>query len=200
VNDPGYQPSDMTLWPCPRCKSQIPSTSVFCPNCGLPLGPQQQSTQLAQPAKKQGNPIVGLLALLVVGAGAWYFFSQDRSPSAPFATARPGVTAAATLRPAGPTLTRAQQNARESAESYLAYTAFSRTGLIDQLVFEEYSRADATVAVDSLNVNWREQAYKSAKSYLEYSSFSLNELIDQLEYEGFSTADASYGANRAYNE
>lgn len=199
MNDPGYQSSDMTLWPCHRCKSQIPSTSVFCPNCGLPLGPQQQPTHLAQPAKKQGSPVVGLLALLVVGAGAWYFVSQDRSPSAPFATARPGVTTA-TRAPAGPTLTRAQQNARDSAQSYLAYTAFSRSGLIDQLVFEDYSRADATIAVDSLRVDWREQAYKSAKSYLDYSSFSLNGLIEQLEYEGFSSADATYGANRAYNE
>ena len=114
----------------------------------------------------------------------------------------PGATAAATRQPtpAGPALTRAQQNARDSAESYLEYSAFSRSGLIDQLVYEEYSKADATVAVDSLHVDWREQAYKSAQSYLDYSSFSLNSLIDQLEYEGFSNADAAYGANKAYNE
>jgi hypothetical protein len=54
--------------------------------------------------------------------------------------------------------------------------------------------------VDSLNVDWQEQAYKSAKSYLDYSSFSLPELIDQLEYEAFSKADATYGASKAYNE
>jgi hypothetical protein len=112
---------------------------------------------------------------------------------------RPGAWAA-TRQPAGPVLTRAQQNARESAESYLDYSAFSRSGLIDQLVYEQYSKADATIAVDSLNVDWQEQAYKSAKSYLDYSSFSLPELIDQLEYEAFSKADATYGASKAYNE
>jgi len=133
------------------------------------------------------------LAVILVACGSTTTTTQRPAP---------GATAVATRQPApaGPTLTRAQQNARDSAESYLEYTAFSRSGLIDQLVYEDYGKADATVAVDSLHVDWREQAYKSAKSYLGYSSFSLNGLIDQLEYEGFSTADATYGANKAYNE
>ena len=52
----------------------------------------------------------------------------------------------------------------------------------------------AAAAVDSLNVDWFEQAAKSAESYLEFSAFSRQGLIDQLVYEGFSVEQAAYGA------
>jgi hypothetical protein len=35
-----------------------------------------------------------------------------------------------------------------SAESYLEYTAFSRSGLIDQLEYEGFTTAQATYGVD----------------------------------------------------
>ena len=94
--------------------------------------------------------------------------------------------------------TAAMENAVGAAESYLGYTAFSRTGLIEQLEFEGYDTADATFAVDYLKVNWNEQAVKSAKSYLDYTSFSLSGLIEQLQFEGFTYEQAAYGANKAY--
>ena len=37
--------------------------------------------------------------------------------------------------------------AAKSAKSYLKYSAFSRTGLIDQLVFEGYTQAQAEYGV-----------------------------------------------------
>ena len=95
-------------------------------------------------------------------------------------------------------ITAAMENAIDAASSYLDYSAFSRSGLIEQLEFEDYATADATFAVDFLKVNWNEQAFESAKSYLDYSSFSLQGLIDQLVFEGFSYEQASYGANKAY--
>jgi hypothetical protein len=95
-------------------------------------------------------------------------------------------------------ITAAMENALDAAESYLDYTAFSRTGLIDQLEYEGYETADATFAVDYLKVNWNEQAFKSAQSYLDYTSFSLEGLIEQLQYEGFTYEQAAYGANKAY--
>jgi 4-alpha-glucanotransferase len=91
------------------------------------------------------------------------------------------------------TETIGQKNARESAESYLSFTAFSREGLIDQLEFEEYSTEDAEYAVDALNVDWKEQAAKSAESYLEFTSFSREGLIDQLLFEGYTQEEAEYG-------
>jgi len=49
--------------------------------------------------------------------------------------------------------TSEQQNARESAESYVQTGAFSRKSLIGQLKFEGYSRADAEYAVDAISPN-----------------------------------------------
>jgi colicin import membrane protein len=89
-----------------------------------------------------------------------------------------------------------QQNAVRSAEDYLDFTAFSRTGLINQLEFEGYSTADATRAVDRVTVNWNEQAAKSAANYLDFTSFSRQGLIDQLVFEGFTAAQAKYGVSQ----
>jgi len=95
-----------------------------------------------------------------------------------------------------PPLTVSQENAIATAEDYLDYTAFSKTGLAEQLEFEGFSAADAQFAVDHIRVNWNEQAAKSAKDYLDYSSFSRQGLIDQLVYEGFTYAQATYGVNQ----
>jgi hypothetical protein len=88
-----------------------------------------------------------------------------------------------------------QQNAVRKAEDYLDYTAFSRSGLINQLVeFEGFSTEEATFAVDHLTVDWNEQAAKKAKDYLDYTAFSRSGLINQLvEFEGFTPAQAQYG-------
>lgn len=92
--------------------------------------------------------------------------------------------------------TVSQQNALRTAADYLDYTAFSRTGLIKQLVFEKYSTPDANWAVDRVTVNWNEQAAKAAKDYLEYTSFSRSGLIDQLIFEGYTPAQAEYGVSK----
>jgi hypothetical protein len=94
--------------------------------------------------------------------------------------------------------TSGQENARESAESYLSFQAFSRAGLIKQLKFEGYSTADATYAVDNVVVDWNEQAAKSAQSYLDLQSFSRDGLMRQLLFEGFTRAQAEYGVRVAY--
>lgn len=91
--------------------------------------------------------------------------------------------------------TKAQENARKSARSYLNYSAFSRSGLIKQLEYEKYSTADATYGVDAQGADWNAQAVKSGKSYLEYSAFSRSGLIKQLEFEGFSLEQATYGTD-----
>jgi hypothetical protein len=74
--------------------------------------------------------------------------------------------------------------------------AFSRSGLIKQLEFEGFEKADATYGVDALKVDWNEQAAKKAESYLETQSFSRKGLIDQLKFEGFSTEEATYGVSQ----
>jgi Host cell surface-exposed lipoprotein len=107
--------------------------------------------------------------------------------------------------PPEPELTPGQENAIESAESYLDFGGFSRQGLIDQLTSEYgegFKKKDAEFAVDYLDVNWKKEAVESAESYLESGSFSLDGLIEQLESEygdQFTHAQAVYGAKRAYN-
>lgn len=107
-----------------------------------------------------------------------------------------GAEKAAVAKESAPTETTAQENARSSAETYLSMSAFSRTGLIDQLKFEGYSVSDATYGVDSLKANWNEQAAESAENYLDMTAFSREGLIEQLEFEGYTTQQAVYGVNQ----
>ena len=107
-------------------------------------------------------------------------------------TAKPTTT---TAKPQ-PLLTRSQENALGSAKNYLAFKAFSRKGLIEQLEFEGFSNADATFAVDELSVDWNEQAAIAAEEYLDFTSFSRSGLIDQLIYEGYTPEQAEYGVSQ----
>ncbi len=130
--------------------------------------------------------------------------TASAAPSAPkpppAVPSRPSAAAPAPVAPppaVGSNVSQGQKNARAKAQSYLGYSSFSRSGLIEQLEFEGFSTADATWAVDDLNPNWNEQAAKKAKSYLGYSSFSRSGLIDQLRFEGFTPEQAEYGVGAA---
>ena len=96
-----------------------------------------------------------------------------------------------------PTVTAGQQNALRTAQSYINIMPFSRSGLIDQLMFEGYSSEDATYAVDALNADWNEQAAKAAEAYLDIMGFSRSGLIDQLVFEGYTREQAEYGVSEA---
>ena len=50
--------------------------------------------------------------------------------------------------PAKPTMTKAQEQAIGSAESYLDYSHFSKKGLIEQLMFEGYTQSQAEYGVE----------------------------------------------------
>ena len=94
-------------------------------------------------------------------------------------------------------VTRAEHNAVRSAKSYLSFMPFSKTGLIEQLRYEKFSKSAATYGATHAGANWNKQATKSAKSYLRYMSFSRDGLIDQLMYDGFTHAQARYGVHKA---
>lgn len=51
-----------------------------------------------------------------------------------------------------PEMTGGQRNAVRSAESYLGYSAFSRSGLIGQLEYEGFSTKQATYGVDQTDL------------------------------------------------
>ncbi len=88
-------------------------------------------------------------------------------------------------------------NAKRAAQNYIRIMGFSRSGLINQLVFAGYSKSIATRAVDSLKANWNKQAVRVAKNYLKLMPFSRQGLIDQLMFDGFSSSQAAAGARGA---
>lgn len=132
---------------------------------------------------------------------------QVKAPpvKAPPVTAPPVTAPPVTAPPVTvPALTQQQKSAVASAKQYLSLgSGFSQQGLIDQLDSPDgsgYSVSDATVAVDSLNVNWNAQAVLSAKGYLQTQPFSCSDLIQQLDSPDgsqFTVAQATYGATQA---
>jgi hypothetical protein len=92
-------------------------------------------------------------------------------------------------------LTLPQQQAVKKASDYLRVSAFSRQGLIDQLVYAGFSAADAAVGVDANNVDWNAQAIKKAADYLRVSAFSRQGLVDQLVFAKFTPEQAVYGVD-----
>jgi hypothetical protein len=126
------------------------------------------------------------------------------SVKAPPATTPSATTPPATTPPVTtPALTQQQKSAVASAKEYLSSEAFSQQGLIDQLDSSDgsgYSVNDATVAVDSLTVNWNTEAVQAAKEYLQSQPFSCSDLIQQLDSPDggeFTVAQATYGATQA---
>ncbi len=93
--------------------------------------------------------------------------------------------------------TTGEKNALKAAKGYLNVTAFSYTGLIDQLKYDGYSDSEAKYGADNCGANWKEQAAKAAKQYLNITSFSRSGLIEQLVYDGYTQTEAEYGATQA---
>ena len=118
--------------------------------------------------------------------------SDSAAPVAEPAESEPAEEPAV-QEPSEPALTMGQQQAVAKGQDYLDFAAFSRQGLIDQLVYEGFSEADASFAVDYIAPDWNAQAAQKAQEYLDFSSFSRQGLIDQLVYEGFTQAQAEYG-------
>ncbi len=59
---------------------------------------------------------------------------------------------------------------------------------------------DATVAVNSLTVDWNAEAVQAAKEYLQTQAFSCSNLIQQLDSPDgsqFTVSQATYGAQQA---
>ena len=179
---------------------------------GFPVKPKKHT---ARTVLIVGGSVFG--ALIVIGAltpdqpakdaaTPSTFKTVDTGPSPDPVTTPTSTPPPATTQPpktTAPKLTKSQEQAIRSAESYLEFTAFSRKGLIRQLSSSAgsgFSKADATYAVDHIKVDWNEQAARAAKSYLEFTSFSRAGLIRQLESSagsGFTHAQAVYGVNKA---
>jgi type IV pilus biogenesis protein CpaD/CtpE len=149
---------------------------------------------------------VGAIIVVVSAAGCATGEETGSTPTPTHATKpKPEPTAedesgkSKPVEPTEPTATASQENALRSAESYLGYEHFSKSGLEEQLTFESYSSADAQYAANNVGADWNEQAVGSAEAYLEYESFSETGLVEQLEFEGYAPSQAQYGASKAYH-
>jgi hypothetical protein len=151
-----------------------------------------------------------VLAALVAGCSS---AGSDGAPGTPVSTKAPSsvpaytppVTPAAPQEttPAAPQYTEPEQQAIDSAESYLSMgTGFSKAGLIHQLdssAGEGFSEKLAVFAVNHVSVSWRQQAVLSAKGYMQLQSgWSFSGLVQQLDSpygEQFTYAQAVYAAH-----
>lgn len=212
---------------CPECAETVKAEAKVCRFCGHSfegaVASNAGDSTLSSKGKGRGKgcliALVILVALGIIGSlvgpgvhtasssnvvGSEYANTNTREASGIPASANP-ATSAAEEPESNPTegLFGSQANAARNAQQYLDMTGFSRQGLIQQLSSDAgngYSVADATAAVDSLTVDWNEQAVRSAKQYLNMTGFSCSGLIEQLSSDAgskYTKAEARYGAEQA---
>lgn len=133
---------------------------------------------------KQGNSIEDAKPVMVKTSGSDQATANGSRPDDSSAVDR--------------TVTTGERNALDKAKSYLAMTAFSYSGLVEQLEFEGFTHEEAVYGADGCGANWNEQAARKAQQYLDMMSFSRAGLIEQLEFEGFTHSQAEYGVSKAY--
>jgi hypothetical protein len=180
-----------------------PTTTITPPG---PAAPERKKGALRRHPWRTFFGTVAVLAIASSAASAAAGGGSSPAPASRPAASAPSAapsSAPAAAKPAKqtPQYTVSQQQAIGSAKDYLSTQAFSRKGLIKQLSSkygEGFSRADATFAVNHIQVNWNNEAVQSAKEYLSTEHFSRAGLIEQLSSpygEGFTAAQATYAAN-----
>lgn len=129
---------------------------------------------------------VAAVAILASGADRNYLSSSVATPSS------------TVLKDEGPKLTSPQKNAKRAAQTYISLSGWSKAGLIRQLhLFDKFSTADATVAVNTLKVDYNKEAVETAEAYLDFTGYSRDGLIRQMiQYDHYTTAQASYAADK----
>ncbi len=155
---------------------------------------------------------IALLGALAAGLFGSFFGSDDADPGvaapatqgAEVASATGDASSTASTTAGGDSakpaprpeqqLNSIQSEARDLAASYLQDGIHSRASLIEDVVAAGYRETDAAAAIDSLKVDWNDQAVQAAEIYVEKFEFTRTGLIAQLEVDGFESHQAQYGA------
>lgn len=211
----------MPMIDCQECNKAMSDSALFCPNCGKPnakdtTGKRSVSVLLAVGiffiplifswfTLRKGYSVLarGLSFSWLVLSIAILFIPDavDNNVASSSNNANAKSTTEQVAR--SERLTGPQRNAVRSAQQYLSISGFSRKGLIQQLssdVGDGYKATDASIAVDSMNVDWNKQAVRSARHYLSFQGFSCDGLIEQLSStfgDGYTQSQATYGAKQA---
>ena len=148
-------------------------------------------------------PIVALTALAPLVNGCQQS-NQKNADVSLSAEGRTGQKAALYQEEAQPQVEFGPRgNAVRSAKQYFSLKGFSREGLIEHLsssAGDGYDIADATFAVESLNVDWNNEAARSAVDYLKLMGFSCEGLIEQLSSSAgdkYTESQTIFGAKKA---
>jgi Host cell surface-exposed lipoprotein len=155
--------------------------------------PQPKQYEQSQPQGALMRRIATLTAIAV--AGITLAACEVEEPGNDTAADRSAVVKKAkkkAKKKSEPQFSVAQENALSSGQAYIDMSGFSREGLIKQLKFEGFSKADAAFAAGHVDVSWRKEAAESAEAYMDTSSFSAEGLRQQLEFEGFTAGQANY--------
>jgi SOS response regulatory protein OraA/RecX len=200
----------MALVKCPECgRENVSDTAKCCPGCGYNLKNyyenqnNEEIKSIPLSTQKKNRKIIWIAVIVIAIFGVYYFLSrcsydgcyEKRTSSSKYCYYHILAKSYGTTSSYNYTPKTGNEGALAKAKSYLNSSAFSYTGLIDQLEYEGFSESEATYGADNCGANWKEQALKKAKSYLQSSAFSYTGLIDQLEYNGFTEEEATYGAD-----
>jgi hypothetical protein len=197
---PGQQPPSMPPQPQPKRKAWPARHKVLT---GLmAVGALIVIIAATSASNKPSTPVADTGAAASSASPSAAASSAAASPSAVASSASAVASTApsAPAAPASPAMTTAQEQAVDSAQSYLTEgQGFSEQGLLNQLTSSYgsgFAEPDAEFAIHYLNPNWDQQAVDSAQSYLtEGQGFSEQGLIQQLTSSagaGFTLSQAEY--------
>lgn len=158
-------------------------------NANTSTAKQTEKAEVAEPETASSESVIAEVAAPEAAS------SESVIVEEPVATVPSEPVVAPAPAPAAPEVSREFRNALGSANDYLNYTSFSKSGLYDQLVYEGFPEDAVQYAVDNVVTDWNANALQTAMDYLDYSSFSDQGLYDQLIYEGYSAEQAQYAIN-----
>lgn len=178
---------------CKHCKTEIPHSAKFCPNC----------------RKKQKKGIlskitIAFLALVVIGI---LFGSDDETNTTPEENVKveeteqvQEVEAKETKEPEDDVPTE-YKSALAQAYDYSEVMHMSKKGIYNQLTSEyggQFTEEAAQYAIDNIDVDWNANALSSAKNYSDTMHMSKKGIYNQLisEYgEQFTEEEAQYAVD-----
>lgn len=160
------------------------SMSILIVGCGSDTSNNTSNDEVNTVEESSSSDYVGLGELTD---------EADNSPS------ESEVPSTATNPETSSTISREYRNALGTANDYLDYSSFSKSGLKEQLIYEGYPDDAAQYAVDTVQTDWNQNAVQTAKDYLDYSSFSDQGLYDQLIYDGYTEQEAQFAINNLPN-